>query len=207
MATFATGVQEVFNRGFHFMNDNGVEEARVKQWYNEAYIEICEAEEWPFLVATASGAAPLALTRARRVTDVIDTVQEVPLDYMPKKSLRAIYGVIPTDSPRFWYPTTASDTITVNLAPVSTNALAVDFIQYPALLSADGDIPVVPVRWHWVITEGAVRRAYEDNDQDIPAATAEKRFQYGLQGMRKSLIPESYDSIPIISTEPFAPIW
>jgi hypothetical protein len=202
--TNAEVVQEVLNRGFHYMDDGGTEEARVQRWVNDSYHEICEEADWPFLEATAAGAATLALTRCRRVIDVAHTTDNRSLAYATRAQIREMYGVTPeSGTPTYWYPSTsATDTYTINVAPVSTDSVSVLFVQYAATLTGS-DALVIPARYHWVVVEGAVRRAYADSDQYEQAAACEAFRQSGLKQMKESLLAPSLDSTYIIATDPY----
>lgn len=193
----------VFARGFNYLNDGGSELARVKRWVNEAYHELCEEADWPFLETVVTGAAPLALTRARNVAVVYDDTDKCDLTPSTQQAVISQYGDVPTDGiPLYWYSvTSATDTITVKTAPApSGKTLRVVFYQHPADLSGDTDEPIVPSRWHYLIEEGAVRRAYADADQDTEAARCEGTRQLGLVSMRKYLLNQAPPSL--VSTEP-----
>lgn len=193
----------VFKRGFNFMDDSGTESARVDDWINEAYHELCEENDWPFLQTTVSGTAPLALTRARNVESVYDTTDEYPLTPTTLKWVNENYGDPTTDGlPIYWYSvTSATDTITVKTAPApSGKTINVVFYQHPADLAVDADIPVVPARWRRLIFLGAIRRAYEDNDQSEQAVAVEAERSAGLEKMERFLLNQAPPSI--ISTEP-----
>lgn len=190
-----------YARGFNFMNDSSTEEARAQRWINEAYHELCEEDRWPFIETLVTGAAPLALTRARDVVSVVNTTDEQTLIPTTQRWVNESFATIPTDGlPRYWYAVhSATDTITVKMAPAATGkTLSVVFYQHPADLTGTDD-PVVPARWHHLILDGAVRRAYLDNDQAEQAAQAEASRQAGLVGMRKWLLNQAPPSL--ISTE------
>lgn len=198
---FAELTAAFYARGFNFMNDAGSEETRAQRWVNEAYHELCEEADWPFLETIVTGTAPLALTRARNVSSVVNTTDQQTLIPTTQAWVNESYGTIPTGGvPRYWYAVnSATDTITVKTAPApSGKTLSVVFYQHPADLTGTDD-PVVPSRWHYLIVEGAVRRAYQDNDQVEEAAVAEAARQAGLVSMRRWLLNQAPPAL--ISTE------
>jgi hypothetical protein len=194
--------QEVFNRGFHYLDDSGTELARVKQWVNDAYSEICEIEDWPFLETTATGNAPLALTRCRNVESVVNTTDGIPLTWAPRRWVIDIFGTVPAGTPRWWYlEWSATDTATVNVAPTAVDGLSVRLFQHPVALSADGDTPVIPARFHWLIVEGAVAKAYRDADQYQEAQAVEMRLAEGINSMRTQLLQQGKPSPNLMTIE------
>src|SRR5258706_7930717 len=104
--TLTTLRTEFFARGFNYLDDSGAGQTRATTWINDAYHEICEASDWPFLETTATpGAAPVTLTDLRKVLTVHDATTHLPLRPTNRKWIVAHYGDVAssTGSPRFYY--------------------------------------------------------------------------------------------------------
>lgn len=167
---------EFYARGFDYLNDAGAGVTRAKAWINDAYLEICDEYEWPFLEAVATGNGTVAVTDLKTVLWVVDTTNNVALDFLDRRTIvdQVDANLTTVGTPSYWY---LNDT-TVAVYPVgSTTALSVKYIKVPVVLSAGGDTPVVPARYHQAIIDGAVRRALLDtnNAEDAKAAEAERQ--------------------------------
>lgn len=182
--TFAIGRSDFFARGFQFLNDAGAGLVRTKSLYNSAYLELCEEEKWPFLLTSASGAAPLTVADMREVESVRDTGQlSVKLWHRPATDIEEDYGLLTTVGSPLWYYIENS---IIRTYPVG-GTLSVRYYKVPAELVNDADEPLVPNRFRRYIVEGMIRQAaMEDNPQLAQAAEAER--QIGLNLMRRSLL-------------------
>src|SRR4051812_33142933 len=69
--TLATMRTEFKARGFDHVSD-----ARANSFLNQAYTQLAEALDWPFLETTASGPAPLTITDLRAVLYVYDSTNK-----------------------------------------------------------------------------------------------------------------------------------
>ena len=75
-----SGLQtEFFARGFDYLNDAGTGLTRAKRWLNDAYHEICQTADWPFLETSVTAANPQTLTDARKILTVHDATNHLPL--------------------------------------------------------------------------------------------------------------------------------
>lgn len=184
---FSTLQSEVFRRGFDYLSDAGTGLASAKRWINEAYHEINEAEDWPYLVVTSAGAAPLTITDARKVLSVVDTVQAVQLTGTTQRALLRVFASVATaGTAEWWWHDTAGTA--VKIYPTSVNNISVTYLKVPVDLSAGGDTPIVPARYHELIVNGAVRRAYEDSDNYEAAAGVQREIDAGINQMRIALL-------------------
>lgn len=183
--TFTQLQTEFFARGFDYMNDAGVQLTRAKAWINQAYTELCEEDLWPFLLTTASGAAPLAVADIRTILSVQDTANaSSPLLPVDEDELTDdFFPLTTTGTPLYFYV----DNVTVRTYPVG-GTLSVRYYKVPALLSAGTDVAVVDDRFANLIVDGAVRRAANDNDNPAGAQLAEAERQKGIDLMRRSLM-------------------
>lgn len=178
----------MFYRGFDYLNDGGTGLARVKRWINDAYHEICQTADWPFLETTTSSSAPVTLTDLRKVLTVHDATNRQPLRPTTRKWIIATFGENASTSgyPRFYYV----ENQVVRAYPVS-GTITVYYLKFPTDLSANGDTPVVPTRFHDLIVDGAVKRAYEDSDNFQEAQLLGQQISARLENMRSTLLSEA----------------
>lgn len=179
--TWAQLVIEIKARGFTHMG------SRVEQYLQDAYLlDICEDEDWPFLEASASGPAPLSIADLRAVEYVLDTTNG-NCQLEPLKRARLVDSVnndlTQVGTPRFYYITGGN---TVNVQPVATDTITVAYWKVPSELSGE-DEPLLPARFHSLIVDGAVARAYENSDDHELADAARAKFDGRFERMRASL--------------------
>ena len=173
------------------MNDGGAGLTRTKEMFNQAYLELCEEDYWPFLLITIPGlAVPASLSGFREIRSVTYTgsgpaykLWQKPLDEIIED-----YGdYTTTGSPLWWYFDTTAGASTMRVFPVSSGPVTVRYWQVPIELVNDSDEPLVPNRFRRLIVEGMVRvAAAEDSPEAARAAEAER--QLGLNLMRRSLL-------------------
>lgn len=175
---FATLQTELSDRGFAYLSA-----ARLGQYINVAYHELCDLEEWPFLETTASGAAPLTISDLRTVLSVYDSAGNINLTARERRALVDDYrDLTTTGSPRFFYV----DGSALSTYPVG-GTLAVRYIKVPVDLTGT-DIPLVPSRFHYVIVDIAARRAYIDSDAFDKAQGVQAEVDRMVAVMRDSLL-------------------
>jgi hypothetical protein len=167
------------------------------QYLNDAYLlDICEEEDWPFLEAMIEGEAPLEITDLRAIEYVVDTTQEIELRPIDRRNLVADLNTnILTEGTPSWYYLSAGDKI--NPYPLAANKLLVHYWKVPAELSGTVT-PLLPTRFHSLIVDGAVARAYENSDDYELHNAKVAAFQARLMKMKETLGvpgrdgPESY---------------
>ncbi len=185
--TYLDLVTELQARGFDYLTS-----ARCGNLINDAYLrDICEAEDWPFLEATDSGAAPNTVADLRTIESVIDTTTNCKLLPMDRRNITDVDTDLTTvGTPYLYYIT--SGTI-VNTFPYSTDTISVKYWKVPTALSGDTDEPVIPSRFRALIVDAAVVRAYEDDDEGDMADAARSRFDSRLAEMKDSLMRQQHD--------------
>lgn len=175
-------------RGFDYLTS---EEANG--YLNDAYLlDICEGEEWPFLEASKEGVAPVVLSDLRTVEYVTNTTQNTKLRPLLKARITDDWNPDLTESgaPELYYITAGT---TVNVFPVSnTDEILVRYWKFPVALTGTAT-PLLPERWHSLIVDGAVARAYEKTDDQELATGAEGKFNLRLALMRESLLNLQHD--------------
>lgn len=171
---------EVFARGFEHLNDASTGLTRVKRRINERYLAACGRAEFPFLYATATGNAPLTITDLRSVLSVVDTTNDRKLNRWDRRLLVTEHPDLGDQigPPYAWYRNSEAQ-ISVYPAGVAT-ALEVRYCKVPAELSANGDTPVIPSRFRWLIVEGAVADLLRDNSDLDDAQVVEQRYETGI---------------------------
>jgi hypothetical protein len=174
-------IAEYQGRGFDYHTSS-----KALGYINDAYLtDICDAEDWPFLEATATGSAPLEIADVRGIEYVTNTTDQTKLAAMDRRLLTdANYNLEEEGTPSFYYVANGD---TIKTFPVSTATLSVAYYKVPERLSGPA-VPVLPERWHSLIVDGAVARAYADSDDYELERNAEEAFQKRLQKMREALL-------------------
>lgn len=197
---FAQLDTEFAARGFKHLG------SRRAQYLNDAYLlDICELEHWPWLEKTAKGKAPLEISDLGHIWYVIDRTTNVQLQPLLEARIMDDWSTDLTTvgSPELFYITGGD---TVNTYPTSaTDELEVRYWGVAPELSG-GDEPLLPKRFHSLIVDGAVARAYENSDDYELAQASKARFDERLEAMRESLLllqhtaPDDY----VVITDPAA---
>lgn len=155
---------------------------------NDANHELDSLEpRWPYLFVTTTGTAPLTVADVDDVSLVINTTGNLPLAYRDYEDLVNEVGDLTqtgTD-PWAWYWTTSS-TSSISAYPVTTRTLKVSYWKVSVDLSAGGDTPLSPARWHQLIVDMAVRNAHVMRSMDIPPSL-EVQIDRKLAQMRTDL--------------------
>jgi hypothetical protein len=188
--TFGTVKQELYDSGFDYLVDNG-QTARAGRWVNQAYLELCGLEKWPFREVATTGTSPVQLQTLGDIIYVRDTVSKNKLVESEFDTLTDIQpDLTTTGTPQWYYQDSTSGTRTVTVFPVSTNSLQIVYHQIPAALSSDGDILIVPDRFIDIVVLGAMRRAYLDGTDTAQQYNLVKtEWNDRVQEMRSQLLP------------------
>lgn len=173
-------------RGFDYMS-TGEAELLI----NDAYrIDIVGSEDWPFLESSVEGTAPLEVPNLETVELVVDQTQGTKLVPYDRRNLTDSYPLLQEQgTPRFYY--LQGNELTVY--PLNTtDTLLVRYREYASQLTGS-DTPIIPARFHSLIIDGAVSRAYEGSDDYELAQSAATVFQSRLQKMREILLERFRD--------------
>jgi len=168
-------------QGFDYLSNPACE-----RYLNDGYLlDICEEEEWPFLESTVEGTSPLEISNLRAVEFVIDSTQELELRPLDRRHLVADVNtdLTTTGTPYYYYLTTGN---TVNVFPVAADTLKVRYWKVPPTLTGNAT-PLLPERFHSVIVDAAVARAYTDSDDYELSEARKAQFEQRLAAMRESL--------------------
>lgn len=185
MATFAELKASMLARGFNRLTD-----AQRGEYVNSAVSEVDALYPWPYRLSTITGAAPLAVATLGEIDTVTDTVQDCELYPSQFGLLTDWFGDISTTgTPAYFYVDWSGVSQTVRVYPVSTNNLSVRHYAMPTPLSAAGDTPAAPTRFHLsVYVPVACRMAASDSGGD--PARFDGEAQRGLQAMQLALLPD-----------------
>lgn len=169
-------------QGFDYL-----ETSQAASYLNDAYlVDICGDQDWPFLQETISSTAPLAIADLGSIEYVVNSTEGTkltPLD--PRNASDLEPNLSYPGVPAHYYITGGT---TLNLFPTNTtDTIAVRYYRVPVALSGTAT-PVIPERFHSLIVDGAVARAYENSDDYELAQAAEQKFQTRLQRMREQLL-------------------
>lgn len=192
---------EVKARGFDYLPD-----ARINRFINTAYtLDICEDEDWPFLEATVTGTAPLTISDLRSVDWVLDTTNRTKLRPLSQKHITDVS----TDENQIGTPENfyVDEGDTIKTFPTNPSVtIQVRYTKAATELTQEEDEPVFPDRFHYLVVEGAIRRAYEDDDEWQAAATTEQIFKTRLQAMKDSYATQQRDRPAefIVVSDPYA---
>lgn len=167
---------EVLARGFDFQDS-----VRVGRWVNQAHQELCNQEVWPFTLATATGAVPLAIADLGVIRSVrssagyrLDPVEFGQLAHDETDLSR-------TGKATCYFRTDVG----LSVFPVDTSPVTVTYWRSPADMVADGDTPIPPAQYHELIVLGALRRAALEESDGPDYGSFDAEWQRGLQTMRE----------------------
>jgi hypothetical protein len=178
--------QEVFDSGLGYLNDAGNGLLRVQRWINQAYLEVCATDNWPFLETTLTTVAPVTISDLSEVLVVLDTDNDVRLEQADYDSVTEL-GLDPTTmgTAQFWYQAN----MTISLYPVSTANLSIRYIKTPAELASAGDTPIIPTEFHDLIVLGAWRRGLLDDQDAGDFSLVKAEWNERVQMMRDKYLP------------------
>lgn len=180
--TFAELQDEFKDRGYHY-----VDPARYKRWLNQAYLELCESDDWPFLETETSSTAPLTISDLRQVLYVYDSTNDNALTGRDQRTMHERDpDLTATGNPENWY---LEGTDTLNVWPPNTDVtIQVRYLEVPDEMSDDSDEPVVPSRFQNLIVDGAVIRALRNSEEYERAQILRNDWDLGVMRMAASLM-------------------
>jgi len=178
---FSTLVQQFKARGFDYLDD-----AKAEGFLNDGYLlDICEVEDWPFLEAEYLGPAPLEIPDIRSIELVTNVTQGRKLTPLERRAITDDSVNLEEEGAPVFYYLDGGRILTTH--PTSTDELRVRYFATPPKLEGEA-YPVLPARYHSMIVDAAVARAYEDSDDWELSQSAEAKFQARLNRMREALL-------------------
>lgn len=176
---------EVRARGFDYLPND-----RINQFLNVAMHEVCEAADWPFLEATATGTPPLTINDLRTVESVEDTASGRKLLPIDRRDLTDRYRDLTVTGDPCWYY--LDGTNIVDVFPRG-GTLRVRYFKTVTDLASDSDTPVIPGRYQYIIIDWAVARCFAANDEPSHAEAARQEGDRIMAMMRESLLGWQHD--------------
>lgn len=195
--TFAQLLTEFYARGFNYLDDSGAGTIRAKRFINQAYHDICEMDDWPFLQTSVTGTVPLSISDLGTVESIIDQTDKRVIQPADRRSLVDAYVDLSQEGNPESYYITEGDTI--NTYPVSTNSLKVRYWRLVNDLEESTDQPVIPARYQYAIIEYACMRAYTDSDNPEMAQFCRSEGDRLIQMMRERLLYQQHQQPDVIS--------
>lgn len=183
--TFAELKAELAARGFDSLTD-----ARRGLMINRARADLDGMYPWPYREMSVTGAgSPISISDLGDVQAVIDMTTFLSLQHAAYETLLDWYGDLSiTGTPAYWYKGTPSGVPEVGTYPVATSAIGVQYWRITPDLVNAGDTPAAPSRFHGLIGDMAVRRAYQDNDAHGDAGQLAVSIQADLAAMVNALL-------------------
>lgn len=179
---------ELQARGFDYLTTT-----RQNYFLNRAMHRFCEAQAWPFLEASATGASPLSIPDLRTVLSVVDSTSTGVLDFADYRDLRdEDPTMVQTGTPTSWYQS-GSTGITAYPTYASTS-LSVRYIKFPADMVNTSDTPPMPDRYRYALVDGAAAMAYRDSDNPDQAQVCQDAFDTAVLEAADSLLVANFDS-------------
>lgn len=183
LETFKEIVDEVLSYGF---NDGPqVNRKRIQNWVNEALFEIARQVEAPEFQATEAISLtqgkykyplPTGFLRAQDIyyPELQTRLKPVDLQQFDLTAPKVVEG------PPAIYTIYASELWVGPTPQASGETLELRFIKNPATLEADADVPALNANYYTLLTEYALGKAFEAED-DLESAQAHAgRFKTGL---------------------------
>lgn len=147
MATLSQAQTQLYNLGAGVLqSDSG----SATYYLNQAKNWIEDKDNWPWLEATATGSAPLTIADLRNIIYVADSTNDRLLQASTASDIATIDPTLDsTGAPSHYY---LDGLTSVKVWPSSTVSLSVRYIKYSPELSAAGDTPLIPTRYHalWI---------------------------------------------------------
>lgn len=180
--TFAELVSALQARGFDYLDDTV-----AGRYVNDAIQALDNLELWPYREASATGVAPLGISDLGTVEAVTNESLHVPLEPREYRSLIGEGDLSLVGTPVYWYLACPDGVPTVATFPVGTDTIGVQYWRVTPELSG-ADEPAAPARFHSVIVDMAVVRAYLDSDNPESASALQSFVDRRVEELRFSAL-------------------
>lgn len=182
--------QELVDRGFTYLSDNAISQARRNRWLNQGRTDLNDLERWPWLEATQTGAAPLTIADMREPLYVA-TATALLEARTPDDLADSSDPLLATVGVPVYYWRDGMTKIQVYPLNVATQ-ITVRYLKVEADLAAATDTPIMPSRYHNLIVDFAAMRAYRDRSNFAEAKAIWDALQPDLARMREALLQPMY---------------
>ena len=203
MSTVATMLTDAQDHGF-----TDIDQAHFLTYLNHAYMMFCTREPWPFLEKLFTGNFTTnqaqqfsSVTDIKQVLSVINTTQGYALNPTRPEAIYKSYAdqLTTPNAPVLYYTPVNNSAapmgkqVHVFPVPSAADAAQMRYIYIPALLTTGTDVPVVPERFHRILTFGALWQMYRLEDDPQSGDEYETMFEEGIQMARNDLWDNQYD--------------
>jgi hypothetical protein len=170
VATLLDGRTELSARGYsRFVSASP---SRATVWLNAAKNRFEDYPyDWPWLKTSTTGTAPVTISDLRRVLSVADTTNRTPLEPVNADAITE-YGdtnLALVGPAQAWY--LSAETV-LTTYPVGSGTLSVRYVKFSPELSADGDAPLIPLRYRSTWIDLAEAEALRYGVKDVATAAA-----------------------------------
>jgi hypothetical protein len=184
--TFAELKAELAARGFDYLDDD-----RQGLMVNRSRADLDDMYRWPYREAAVTGTVPMIISDLGDVQAVIDLTTMESLQHADYATLLNWYGDLSiTGCPAYWYRGTPGGIPEVSTVPVAMGSVGVQYWRVTPDLVDPEDTPEAPSRFHGLIVDIAVRRAYQDSDNHAAAAALATSISLDLNVMVASLLTQ-----------------
>jgi hypothetical protein len=192
---------ELYARGTDYFDEDAAGVTRATAFLNQAYRRILNAQPWVFLEDTATGTAPLTIADLRRVKWVRHATTFAPLKREDETELVSEGVDLSYEGvPQFYYLTSPTVIATV---PTNGDSIEVKYIKRVDALSDGADEPVFDEEYHNLIVDGAMIKAYIDQDNYEAAQALKGEFAEVLAAMREDYVLVSPEPQYIRVVDPY----
>lgn len=174
---------------------------------NDTYQDLCSLESWPFLEKTVTGTFALtaaqftAVTDIKQILSIVNTSQGYPLTpYNRADTFYKEYSNVLTVSgnPALYYVTGVNAAIPNGLAvavwPIPPAQLyQLRYLYIPTMFTQVSDLPVLPERYHRILTWGTLLSLYQMEDDTEASGRYQMLYDRHLARMRDDLWSSNYD--------------
>lgn len=171
--------------------------AEWTSYLNDAYTDVIGANPyWPFLedsglsaVTVSAGAQSATWAHdSTRVGSVRNATDDIVMEQIDGVDSAARLFPLGDESGTPMYYRMFGGKFIVYPRPMVNTVFDIEHYDASALLTADGDVPVLPPQFHNALVEGALYRAYLDDGAADQAANHYSSFESILERMKSFLL-------------------
>ena len=172
---FADALTEVYARGFDYLSQDDAGRTRAVRWLNQAHQELCEAYPWSFMQQTLTGVnMPTSawFVPPRAILNVVGESTLAPVPSADPQDLVDDFGdLTATGNAQYFYLLLniaggVAGGSTLTTYPVDTSqTFRVTYLFSPPDYDSDSSQDLMPPpRYHDLVVDMAVLKAYKDSD-------------------------------------------
>ena len=179
---------------------------RIKNWINMGYYDFVLRELWPFrevtdTITTVGGTQEYTLSTeftdidAQNIISVTVQDNNTKLVYWPYNQLRANqpnFAQVGSSVPQRYY--IKAGKIGLWPAPADAYTVVVDYYKVPTELSADADVPIVPIAYRESLVQYALGLEHDFNSDPDLAVKASNRYEQIVTLARNNLLTQPNDT-------------